>query len=254
MRSTNVSFHFAGEVFVVAGGGSGIGAGLCHALSSAGAAVFAADIAGAAKVADEAPGPGTVVGKELDVSDPGAVRTFFHDVLSRHGRIDGLVVSAAIQPRTEIREMSDDEWQRVLSVNLSGALHCARAVAPAMIAARRGSIVTFTSGLATTGWARASAYATTKAGLIAFTKSLARELLPYGVRANVIAPGIIDTPIFTGPNSQEEQDFFRHRGGGVGKVADVVPLLMFLLCDASASLTGSVLDRQLALSLAGGLT
>ncbi len=245
----NASFDFRGEVVVVTGGGSGIGAGFCRSCAAAGATVVAADIdeEAARRVAQEAEGSVTVEAAALDVGDAEAVEAFFADVLTRHGKVDSLVQSAAIQPRTPIMEMPREEWLKVMDVNLNSAFYAAQAVVPGMVERRRGSIVTFTSGLARMGWPKASAYATTKAAIIAFTKSLARELVPHNVRANVIAPGVTDSPLFTGPNTEEEQEFFR-RQRGVGTVDDVVDLLMFLVSDASDTLTGSVLDREIILS------
>ncbi len=245
----NASFDFRGEVVVVTGGGSGIGAGFCRSCAAAGATVIAADIDEEAvrRVAEEAEGPGIVEAAALDVGNAEAVEAFFDDVLGRRGKVDSLVHSAAIQPRTAVMEMPREEWLKVMDVNLNSAFYAAKAVVPSMVEKRRGSIVTFTSGLARMGWERASAYATTKAAIIAFTKSLARELVPHNVRANVIAPGVTDSPLFTGPNTDEEQEFFR-RQRGVGTVEDVVDLLMFLVSDASDTLTGSVLDREIILS------
>lgn len=245
----NTSFDFAGEVIVVTGGGSGIGSGFCKACVAAGATVVGADIdeESVRQVAEEAEGPGTIEAAKLDVGDAEAIASFFEEVLGRHGKVDALVQSAAIQPRTSVLDMPREEWLTVMDVNLNSAFHAAKAVVPSMVERRRGSIVTFTSGLARMGWEKASAYATTKAGIIAFTKSLARELVPHNVRANVIAPGVTDSPLFTGPNTDEEQEFFRKQRG-VGTVEDVVDLLMFLVSDASDTLTGSVLDREIILS------
>lgn len=247
----NTAFDFSGEVVVATGGGSGIGAGFCKGCAAAGATVIAADIDGEAaqRVAEEFEGAGEIEGTELDVSNPEGVQAFFKDILDRHGRVDALVQSAAVQPRTPIIEMEREEWLKVMNVNLNSAFYAAQAVAPSMIERRKGSIVTFTSGLAKTGWAGAGAYATTKAAIVAFTKSLAHELVSHNVRANVIAPGVTDSPLFTGPNTEEEQEYFRKQKG-VGTVEDVVDLLMFLISDASASLTGSVLDREIVLSKA----
>lgn len=247
----NAEFDFSGEVMVVTGGGSGIGAGFCKGCVAAGATVIAADIDGEAarRVSREAEGAGEIEGAELDVSSAEDVEAFFADILERHGQIDALVQSAAIQPRKPIIEMSREEWLKVVNVNLNSAFYAAQAVVPGMIERRKGSIVTFTSGLAKTGFAGASAYATTKAALVAFTKSLAQELVSHNVRANVIAPGVTDSPLFTGPNTEEEQEYFRKQKG-VGTVEDVVDLLMFLVSDASATLTGSVLDREIILSKA----
>lgn len=247
----NTAFDFTGEVIVVTGGGSGIGAGFCKGCIAAGATVISADIDGEAvnRLSGEAEGPGEIEGIELDVSDSGEVESFFKYILGRHGKVDALVQPAAVQPRKSVIEMSREEWLKVVDVNLNSAFYAAQAVVPSMMEHRKGSIVTFTSGLAKTGWAGASAYATTKAALVAFTKSLAQELVSHNVRANVIAPGVIESPLFTGPNTEEEQEYFR-RQKGVGTVEDVVDLLMFLVSDASATLTGSVLEREIALSKA----
>ena len=247
----DVAFDLTGEVIVVTGGGGGIGGGFARAAAAAGARVVAADVntAGLDEVAAQGTGPGIIEPAALDVSDARAVDAFFRQVVNAHGKVDAVVQCVAIQPRTLIAEMPIEEWLHVMDVNLNGTFYVSRAAAPYMMERRRGSIVTFTSGLAKSGWARASAYATTKAGIIAFTKSLARELLPYAVRANVIAPGVTASPLFTGPNTPEEQEYFRQQKG-VGTVEDVVPLLLFLVSDASATLTGSVLDREIILSLA----
>lgn len=247
----NTEFDFSREVVVVTGGGSGIGAGLCKGCAAAGATVIAADIDGEAarRVSEDSEGPSEIEGVELDVSAPGDVATFFKEVLDHHGKVDAFVQSAAVQPRKPIIEMAQEEWLKVVDVNLNSAFYAAQAVVPSMMERRKGSIVTFTSGLAKTGWVGASAYATTKAAIVAFTKSLAHELVSYNVRANVIAPGVTDSPLFTGPNTEEEQEYFRQQKG-VGTVEDVVDLLMFLISDASATLTGSVLDREIILSKA----
>lgn len=241
----NVTFDFSGEVILITGAGSGIGAALARACSEAGGTVYAADVdGGAAKtVSEQAPGPGTVEPVELDVSDEPAVRGAVERILARHGRIDALVAGAAIQPRVVVAEMSGEEWQRTLDVNVNGVFHCTRAVLPAMAARRRGSIVAFTSGLATAGWAKASAYAASKGALVSFVRCLAKELAEVNVRANVISPGVTATPIFLDTNTDVEQDHYR-RTTGIGTPDQVVPILMFLISDASATLTGAVVSRD----------
>jgi len=243
----NVHYDFSGEVLAVTGGASGIGAGICQAYAEAGGTVYCLDVNDKqlADMESYRPDNGRIVCRAVDVSDSKQVDDLFREISQECGRLDGLIMSAAIQPRTDIEHMPDDEWRQVMDVNLGGAFYCTRAAIPIMKKQRHGAIVTFSSGLASQGWASASAYATTKAGLIAYTRSLARELLPYHVRANVIAPGVTDSPLFTGPNSKEEQEFFRRRVGSVGTVGDVVKLLMFLVSDASASLTGSLVNREL---------
>lgn len=261
----NLQYDFSGEVLAVTGGASGIGAGICKAFAVAGGTVVCLDVNQAQLDEMEAwqrehsgllnqgqhSGPlakGRIECRYLDVADPEQVNVVFKQIMDTHGRLDGLILSAAIQPRTEIEHMSDEEWQRVMAVNLNGAFYCTRAAVPIMREQRNGSMVTLSSGLATQGWPLASAYATTKAGLYAYTRSLARELLPHRVRVNILAPGVTDSPLFTGPNTDEEQAYFRRRGGAVGTVEDVVKLLLFLVSDASASLTGALINRELIFS------
>jgi 3-oxoacyl-[acyl-carrier protein] reductase len=241
-----MTFDFSDEVILITGAGSGIGAALTRACSEAGAAVYAADVNFEATkfVTDSAPGPGPVEPVELDVSDEAAVRDAVGRIVGRHGRIDALVAGAAVQPRVAVAEMSTEEWQRTLDINVNGVFQCVRAVVPAMSERRRGSIVTFTSGLATMGWAKASAYATSKGALVSFFRCLAKELVDVNVRANIVSPGVTATPIFLDTNTEAEQEYFR-RTTGIGTPEQVVPVLMFLISDASATLTGAVLSRDI---------
>src|SRR5262249_31730712 len=139
--------------------------------------------------------------RRLDVSDRTAVLATFADIERELGKIDGLVCAAAIQPRTPVHQMDPAEWQRVLRINLDGVVWCYQAVIGGMIARRAGSIVAFTSGLAQQGWPEASAYAASKAALIAFVKSAAKEVAQHRVRFNLIAPGVIDTPQYRQANA-----------------------------------------------------
>lgn len=239
-----VSYDCRDSVVVVTGGGHGIGAGLCRAVAGAGGVAIAADIAPDTSLSEH-PGSGQIEVMPVDVGDPDGIQDLLHDIITRHGKIDAFVQAAAIQPRQTIEEMSRETWLRIMDVNLNSLFYAGQVLMPHMKARRAGALVAFASGLAQTGWAKASGYATTKAALIALIKSMAKEGLSYGVRANIIAPGITDTDLFTGPNNEQEQEFFRVRGGGVGTVDEVVPLLMFLISDASRSLTGALLSRDL---------
>ncbi|NMP22760.1 SDR family NAD(P)-dependent oxidoreductase [Sulfobacillus harzensis] len=239
-----VQYDFRDSVVVVTGGGHGIGAGLCRAVASAGGTAVSCDIAPDPTL-EGFHGSGRIIVEKLDVGDREGLQGFLKGAIDTYGKIDAFVQAAAIQPRQDIEEIPPETWLRIMDVNLNSLFYAAQVLMPHMKARKRGSFVAFASGLAQTGWARASGYATTKAGVIALIKSIAKEGLPYGVRANVIAPGITDTDLFTGPNNEEEQEFFRVRGGGVGTVDEVVPLLMFLISDASASLTGALLSRDL---------
>jgi NAD(P)-dependent dehydrogenase (short-subunit alcohol dehydrogenase family) len=239
-----VHYDFRGSVVVITGGARGIGAGLAKAVAQSGGVAVAIDIDSDDTLPEQV-SAGAIVVKTADVGDGPGFQRLLHGLIDEYGRIDAFVHGAAIQPRVEIEHMPAETWLRVMDVNLNSLFYAAQVLLPHMRARQRGSIVAFASGLAQTGWAKASGYATTKAGLIALIKSIAREGLNDGVRANILAPGITETNLFTGPNSSEEQEFFRVRGGGVGTVDEVVPLLMFLISDASQSLTGALLSRDL---------
>jgi 3-oxoacyl-[acyl-carrier protein] reductase len=140
--------------------------------------------------------------------------------------------------------MEPAEWSRVLRVNLDGVVWCYQAAIDGMIARRAGSIIAFTSGLAHQGWPAASAYAASKAALIAFVKSAAKEVAEHRVRFNLIAPGVIDTPQYRQANAGA--DDARWRGSvGVGQPDDVVGPLLFLLSE-QATMTASIISRDFA--------
>jgi len=231
-----VSFDATGEVVVITGGAQGIGAALAKAVRASGGTAVVFDI-----VAPSDPAVGYV---EVDVADRSAMTAAVTGVLERHGRIDGLVAGAAVQSRTPVLEMDPAEWTRVLQVNLDGVVWACQAVVPHMVSRGSGSVVVFTSGMATTGYAGASAYTASKAALVAFAKSLAAEVAKHRVRVNVVAPGVLDTEQFRGANAGADREHW-HDTIGIGDPEDVVGPLLFLLSDAAA-MTGSVLTRERA--------
>src|SRR6266446_3614691 len=140
--------------------------------------------------------------------------------------------------------MEPATWDRVLRINLDGVVWCYQAVVAGMIARRSGSIIAFTSGMAQQGWPEASAYAASKAALIAFVKSAAKEVAQHRVRFNLIAPGVIDTPQYRQANAGADDGRWR-ASVGVGAPEDVIGPLLFLLSDA-ATMTASTLAREFA--------
>ncbi|MGW1340829.1 SDR family NAD(P)-dependent oxidoreductase [Kribbella sp. NPDC002412] len=230
-----VSFDATGEVVVITGGAQGIGAALARAVTACG---------GTAVVFDVAKPDLGVEYVEVDVADRSSVESAVATVMSRYGRIDGLVAGAAVQPRSPVVGMDPAEWTRTLQVNLDGVVWACQAVVPHMAARRSGSVVVFTSGMAVTGWAGAAAYASSKAALIAFAKSLAAEVAEHRVRVNIAAPGVIDTEQFRGANAGADRAHWQDTIG-IGDPEDVVGPLLFLLSDAAA-MTGSVLTRERA--------
>jgi 2-hydroxycyclohexanecarboxyl-CoA dehydrogenase len=233
------SFDATGEVLVVTGGANGIGAAVADGFVAAGGTSVVFDIA-----APPAPRAG-VDYVQVDVSDRAAVHAAVEGVLARHGRIDGLVAAAAVQPRVDVLDTPENVWRQALAVNLDGVVWCCQAVLPPMIEARRGSILVFASGLAHLGRAQAAAYAASKGALISYAKSLAAEVVQHRIRVNTVFPGVIDTPQFQAANPTGGEREHWAKTTGIGTPADVVGPLLFLLSDA-ATMTGSTLTRDRA--------
>ena len=232
-------FDATGEVLIVTGGASGIGAAVAQAYAAAGGQVVVLDV-----VAPGSPQQG-VHHIICDVANRDQVFAAVADVIDRHGRVDGLVTAAAVQPRVPVSETDAHTWQHVIDVNLNGVVWACQAALPSMRAAGRGAIVVFGSGLGVNGRAEASAYAATKGAMVSFAKSLAAETATDGVRVNILFPGGIDTEQFQRANPPGPEREFWERTIGIGQPADVVGPLMFLLSDAG-SMTGSVLSRDRA--------
>lgn len=239
-------FDATGEIYVITGGANGIGRALALELARAGGQVVVCDMDEAAMAEISELNPAIHV-RLLDVSDHIAVADTFREIVDTYGKIDGLVLGAAIQPRTLVHEMPPEEWIRVSAINLNGVVWCYQAAIKDMIVRRKGSIIAFSSGLAHQGWPKASAYAASKGAVIAFVKSAAKEVAEHKVRFNLIAPGVIDTPQYRAANAGADHSSWKGTTG-VGSPRDVVGPLMFLLSDA-ATMTASVLSRDYAFSV-----
>jgi 2-hydroxycyclohexanecarboxyl-CoA dehydrogenase len=232
-------FDFSGGVVIITGGASGIGAALARRAAGASATVVVTDIqdeAGKALAAEDR-SPGVIEFEHLDVSRQADVMSVFEGVRARHGRIDGLVCAAIVQPIAPVTDLQPDEWARVLSVNLNGVVWSAQAALKAMIEQKSGSIIMFASGTADLGKAGSAPYTTSKGAVAALAKSLAREVAQHRVRVNLCRPGIIDTPMFR--NSNPGMDYSK-----LDRPEDPVGGLMFLLSDA-AQMTGSMVSREM---------
>jgi NAD(P)-dependent dehydrogenase (short-subunit alcohol dehydrogenase family) len=186
----------AGHVAVVTGGGNGIGRAISTVLAERGVTVCVIDIDIAQGTATEEDLAGRGYDARFiatDVADADSVQRTAADVLASYGRVDILVNNAAIFPRSLFLDMTLSEWSNVMRVNLDGPFLCTKAFAPHMVERGYGRIVNIASGLGLTGGARAAHYAAAKGGLVALTKSLARELASSGITANVVVPGLTDT-------------------------------------------------------------
>lgn len=239
------------KIIVVTGGASGIGKATAQVLAAQGATVHIGDLdsEGAERTAKECEGAG-VFATALDLAKPESVKAFAQQVLGQHGRVDGLVNAAGFDKVGPFIKNDPELWERLVAVNLLGAMRLTQLVLPSMIAANAGKIVNIASDAGRVGSMGETAYAATKGGLIAFTKSLAREMARYQINVNVVCPGPTDTPLFNTQASEGLREAlisaipFRR----LGQPEDVAQAVRYLVGPHSNYVTGQVL------SVSGGLT
>ncbi len=249
MLSGGPSADLHGRVVIVTGGASGIGLHYSAACAAAGASVVLADLAAetASARAMELTAQGArAIGVGVDISDEGAVEAMARRVLAEFGRIGGLVNNASLMstlPRRDWLEIPLAEWDRVMAVNLRGLFLCCRAVVPAMRAQQHGSIVNIASTRALDGTPNRLHYTTSKAGVLGFTRALAREVGGAGIRVNAIAPGLT---LSDAQLASSTPDYLAELGKGralprAQAPDDLVGAVRFLLSDAGAYITGQTL-------------
>ena len=236
-----------GRTAFVTGAGGGLGRAIALAFAAEGAAVAVADVDGAAaeRVAAEITSQGgQVLPIRVDVAQPESVRTGVSQAAEVLGGIDILVNNAGICPLTRFGDISLEEWNRVLSVNLTGAFLCAQAAEPFLRKSRHGRIINISSLAGRTGGVTVGAhYSASKGGLIALTKVLARVLAADGVTANCIAPGTLDTAM-TADWPEANKDLLRRQVplGRLGLPEEVATAALFLASDGGSYITGATLD------------
>jgi 2-hydroxycyclohexanecarboxyl-CoA dehydrogenase len=237
------------KIAIVTGGGQGIGQAIAQKLAAEGAIVVVTDVdeANAAKTADALPG---AVAIRTDVTDRQGVQAMVERVAGQFGGIDVLVNNAGWDKASSFVDSDPDDWDRVIAVNLYGVLHTCKAVLPIMAGQGRGAVVNLGSDAGRVGSSGEAVYSATKGGIIAFTKSLAREMARDQVRVNCVCPGPTDTALFAsfaGPKLREALTKaipFRR----LGQPADVANVVAFLASDEASFLTGQTV------SVSGGLT
>ena len=179
---------------------------------------------------------------QADVADAAQVDRMVDTVLGRMGHIDVLVSNAGVSSAGLITDTTDDEWNRMIGVNLSGAFYICRAVLPSMIARQSGRIVTVSSMWGEIGASCEVAYSAAKAGLIGLTKALAKEVAPSGIRVNCVAPGVIQTEMNAHLTAADMAVLADETPcGRIGKPEEIAAAIGFLASDEADFITGQVL-------------
>ncbi len=233
------------KVAVVTGAGRGIGESIARRLAGEGAAIAVCDVMleNAQQVATDLGKSGTKASAyAVNVTDSKQVKEVCDKVVADFGRIDILVNNAGITRDGLLLRMSDEDWDAVLGVNLKGAFLFTRAIGRTMLQQRSGAIVNIASIVGVMGNAGQANYSASKAGLIGFTKTVAKELASRGIRANAVAPGFIQTPMTDklSPEAKKMQtDFIALKRLGLPE--DVANVVLFLASDLSSYVTGQVI-------------
>jgi 2-hydroxycyclohexanecarboxyl-CoA dehydrogenase len=241
-----------GQTVIVTGGASGIGKATAFLLAREGARVFIGDIdedggraASSAAVADRL----AIEYLPVDLTDPPSIEVFAAAIHQRVARVDGLVNGAGWDQIQPFLENPPEMWDRVIAINLMGAVRLTRGVLPPMVTARAGKIVNISSDAGRVGSTGETVYAAAKGGLIAFTKSLARELARYQINVNCVCPGPTDTPLFQRQPERMKEALtraipFRR----IAQPIEIAQAVLFFLSRRSDYITGQVM------SVSGGLT
>ena len=244
------SFNLNGKVALVTGASSGIGRATAETLAANGARVainFHRNEAGAEAVRAQITGAGgSAIVVQADVTRASEVQSLVEHTVNEFGPIDILVNNAgSLVERLKILELTEERWDQVIDLNLKSAFLCCQAVAASMMERKTGAIVNVSSIAGRNGGALGSIhYSTAKGGLITFTKGLAKELGPFGVRVNAVSPGVIDTPYHEQFSSPEMMKTYAGMIplGRIGQPAEVAKVICFLASEASSYLAGETIE------------
>jgi 3-oxoacyl-[acyl-carrier protein] reductase len=246
-----VSKRLEGKVAIVTGGAQGIGFATVKKFVEEGAVVALCDVRqeGIDRAVHDLSANGAVTGYVVDVTRRDQVDAMVSSVKGKHGRIDVLVNNAGITLDARLQKMTDDQFDKVIAVNLKGTYNCAQAVVDTMVSQGAGVILNASSVVGIYGNFGQTNYAATKFGVIGFVKTWARELGPKGVRCNAVAPGFVATTILsTIPQKVLEQMTERVPLRRLGTPEDIANVYAFLASDEASYINGAVIE------VAGGLT
>ena len=232
-----------GEIVLVTGASRGIGAAIADELAAQGATVIgtATSESGAQAIAERLAALGGH-GRELNVTDAAAVETLIDSIGKEFGAVSILVNNAGITRDNLLMRMKEEDWQAILDTNLSSVYRTSKAVMRGMMKARKGRIINIASVIGVTGNAGQANYAAAKAGIIAFSKSLAKEIGSRGVTVNVVAPGFIDTDMTRAMPEEAKNGLIDQIAlGRLGEPADIARAVAFLAGPSASYITGETL-------------
>ncbi|HEY2346608.1 MAG TPA: 3-oxoacyl-ACP reductase FabG [Xanthomonadaceae bacterium] len=239
----NTQQPLAGEVALVTGASRGIGAAIADELAAQGAKVIgtATTEAGAAAIGERLSAHGGA-GRMLNVTDGAAIDALIDAVAKESGPISILVNNAGITRDNLLMRMKEEDWQAIIDTNLTSVFRTSKAVMRAMMKARKGRIINIASVIGLTGNPGQANYAAAKAGIIAFSKSLAREIGSRGITVNVVAPGFIDTDMTRAlPEEGKKAMLSQIALGRFGDASDIARAVAFLAGPSAAYITGETL-------------
>jgi len=238
-----MSGNLQGEIVLVTGASRGIGAAIADLLAAQGAKVIgtATSEAGSSAIAERLAKHGGT-GRVLNVTDGAAVDALIGNIGKEFGPVTILVNNAGITRDQLLMRMKDEDWQAILDTNLSSVYRTSKAVMRGMMKARKGRIISIASVVGVTGNPGQANYAAAKAGIIAFSKSLAREIGSRGITVNAVAPGFIDTDMTRALSEEQRVALLRQiPAGRLGAPAEVAAAVLFLVSPQAAYITGETL-------------
>ncbi|WP_321930128.1 2-hydroxycyclohexanecarboxyl-CoA dehydrogenase [Paraburkholderia guartelaensis] len=250
-----------GKTVVVTGGGGGIGGATCRRFAAEGARVAVLDLSldAALKVADEIHEKGgQALALRCDITNRAEVETALEQVQAQLGPVDVLVNNAGWDVFRPFTKTEPAQWDKLIAINLTGALHMHHAVLPGMVERKRGRIINIASDAARVGSSGEAVYAACKGGLVAFSKTIAREHARHGITVNVVCPGPTDTALFAeykegAGNPEKLLEAFQRSIplGRIGQPDDLPGAIVFFASDDANYITGQVLSVSGGLTMAG---
>ena len=235
------------KVAIVTGAAAGIGAGVAQLFCQQGAHVFLSDVNGVGveqAAASIRSGGGSAFAFAADVRNRGAMAEVVQDAISRFGRVDLLINNAGVYPRQAFLGMTEEQWDTMQNINMKGTFHCTKLVLPHMVQQRAGAIVNISSVTFFLGVKNLTHYLAAKAGIIGFTRGLAREMGEHNVRVNCITPGAVETEGERAVATKEQADSIVELQSLKRRIVplDIARVCLFLSTELSDGMTGQTLN------------